>query len=49
MGMAPAAMGHVDVPKYWLMGYALTYHSPGDYIYNKIGTTGHPLGQAMPS
>jgi len=43
MGMAPAAMGHVDVPKYWLMGYALTYHSPGDYIYNKIGTTGHPL------
>jgi len=43
MGMAPAFVMHVDVPKYWAIGYLLVYHSPLDCIYDMMSTRYHPL------
>jgi len=42
MGTGPAFVGHKDVPKWWLMGYAMAYHSPGDWVYKAVRTPKHP-------
>ena len=43
MGMEPAMVSHVDVPKWWLLGYALAYHSPFDCVYKAVSTPRHPV------
>ena len=43
LGAGPAFVSHPDVPKFWLMGYVLAYHSPGDWMYNAVRTPCHPV------
>jgi len=47
VGVAPSLISHPTVPKYFIIGWLLTYYSPGDIVYRVTQTKKHPVRLLM--